>query len=100
MSTCAFLTERSMVVCTSLLRPCGTPWVVEAPRFCALDSSWLMSARKRGTFTPDVMWNVSVPPTSALPTLRAFVSQLDGSTPSALKDDPELLPLDCVWDFS
>src|SRR5690348_5902153 len=99
MSTFASLTERSIVDCTCVLRPCGTPWVVEPPRFLAFVSSWLMSARKRGTSTPEVMWNVCAPPTSVLPTWRAPDSQRDGSTPSAANDEPELLlGVDC--DFS
>ena len=100
MSTFASFTERSIVACTFGLRLCGTPVVDAAPRFLALPSSVLMSARKRGTLTPELMWKVWVPPTSALPTCWAFVSHVDGSTPSALNEETELLLFDWAWDFS
>src|SRR6478609_5517752 len=101
MSTFASFTERSIVACTCGLRLCGTPVVDDdAPRFLALPSSVLMSARKRGTLTPEVMWKVCVPPTSALPTCLALVSHVDGSTPSALNEETELLLFDWAWDFS
>src|ERR1700750_2963941 len=100
MSTFASFTERSIVDCACGVSRCGPPVADEAPRLPAFPSSVLMSARKRWMLTPDVMWKVCVPPTSALPTCLGFVSHVDGLTPSALNDGTELLLLDRAADFS